>query len=343
MAIPTTVETAIRKYFIPKLIDNIFHHTYLWEQMWRKHTVQTGGSGFDQPVEYGTTPNVGTYTKYGEYRRQPSEKITKSVVPWADYYVTIPFSKKELRENKGKDGKLIDLAKAYVKSGQKSLIDRLSVDLFGSGVTYEWPAGSGETIDPLTGLRAIVAQNRTYGGINSDTAGQEWWDAQLYDCATTPTSTEIVTSSDADYLPTIFRTMILDCTDGSDRPTVIVTTKLVWERLAFIAQNVERFEKRSIGVGRRNPATKANMGFTAIMFDDVPVLWDVDCPAGYAYFLNEDYLDMRTLAGASMDYQGVEDIPGSDAQVATILLSTNINCSKCSAQGVITSLPTAYA
>ena len=84
-----------------------------------------------------------------------------------------------------------------------------------------------------------------------------------------------------------------------------------------------------------------HLGFRALYFDDIPVVYDkTHCPGGYMFFVNEEYLEMRTLAGADMTPQDTESVPNSDSQVKPILLSTNINCSNRSRQGVILGLPT---
>lgn len=339
------IDTCIRHVLLPKLVDNVFHHTYLLERMWRKHQVQTGGQGFEQGLEYEKNPNIGTYTAYGEFRRVPKETITKARVDWKHYYAGIPFSHIQSLMNTGNDGKLIDLAASKMKGGQKSLRDRLCADLYCDGSAYQWPTGSGHVVEPMEGLKLICGEDRTYGGIDSTT--ETWWDAQYEAISGTPTWTNIVTSSDAAYLPLKMREMIHACNDGSDEVTLIIMGDVLWDALTFIAETKERFSKMRVGRGRvveKDNGETANMGFTALIFDGVPVVCDKTyCPAGEIFFLNEDHLFMKTLAGASMDYVPRAQIPGSDAELATILLSTNLLCDNCARQGRQTGWPVARA
>lgn len=342
MAIPTEVEASIRNLFIPKLVDQVFHQTYLLETLWKKHQVQEGGTGFEQPVEYEKNPNVGTYRKYGIFRREPQELITKSVVSWADYYIAIPFSRKELRENKGAQGvvKLIDLAATRIRNSEKSIKDRLCTDLYSDGSAYEWPAGSGETLDPLTGLGSIVDQDRTYGGIDSTT--YTWWDCQKpHTCDGSVVWEDLFTAGDADYLPIIADTMFAETDDGSDMVDLILCDPVTWDAWHQIFHGKESIMRTErIGRGKAKPGQKGYLGFEALMYRERAIVGDRFCPAGSMYFLNTDHLYMRALAGADMTYEPPERVTGEDTELATILLSTNINCDACRRQGVVTGLPT---
>jgi len=344
MAQPTALETVMRTEFLPKLEDQVFSYSYWLEKLRGMTKTQTGGTGYNKKLVIAKNPNTGSYEPYGTFRANPADKVTYATVGWKHYYQNIPISNIELLMNKGQQDKtkITDILQTEFEVAESSLKEIFAADIYSDGAEYAYPAGSAESVSPIYGLKYWVNENRTAGGITSSASSNTWWNAQVI-AAGSPSFTEMTTASDADFICKRLRQGIGEATVGSETPDVIITTRIIWEGLATVADGYQKMEKTRVGKGSYNEATKANMGWEAIMFDNVPVIWDSFCPGGYAYGLNTNFWEVRALAGANMNMTPLEKVSGGDTKQATILMSWNMMCYKPSRQFVITALPTAYA
>ena len=343
MAQPTALETTMREMFLPKLEQQVFSYTYLLERFWGMKKVQVGGTGFNKKLVIAMNPNTGTYEPYGSYRANPADKVTYAQVLWKHYYQNIPISNIELLQNAGTQDvtKITDILDTEFENAEESLKYQLAQNIYGDGSAYAYPAGSSDTINPIDGLDKWIDKTREAGGITSTATANTWWDAYVLDRTSAAAVFEdLQTDGDADYLPMRFRECIGECTDGAEQPTVIVTTRIIWEALAGIADELQTFDKMRIGRGQWNANSQAWMGFEAYNFDGIPVIWDSFCPEGCVYFINENKWEVRALAGANMDMGPLEKVAGSDTKQATILLSWNIMCYKPQRQAIIKGWPT---
>jgi hypothetical protein len=124
-------------------------------------------------------------------------------------------------------------------------------------------AGSyGKEMDGLVNISATV--NRTLHGINSATAGNEFWNPQ------------VIPAGAAIAGETLFE-RLADNVNATGQATVetFVTTRGIRRRLADTYQSQKRFnDARAVDV---------HGGYTAIMVNEVAVVADDDCPKGYAF------------------------------------------------------------
>ena len=119
------------------------------------------------------------------------------------------------------------------------------------------------------GLSALYAGSGTLHGINPATGGNETWVA-ADDDSTTTTLTEVA--------------MIKKCDNmrrkGGDRPTIV-----------FCSMGVRRtYYNLMTSMRRYNEPTEWGGGLVGLSFNygkKIPVVDDIDCPAGGMYFLNE--------------------------------------------------------
>ena len=97
-------------------------------------------------------------------------------------------------------------------------VARLSLsDMFSEQL---WGDGTGNNGKDITGIQAAVDDGTnvaTYGGINRGT--YTWWKSQYFDAQNDVLSLGMINS------------MITKCTDGSERPDLIVTTPDLWDKL----------------------------------------------------------------------------------------------------------------
>lgn len=121
----------------------------------------------------------------------------------------------------------------------------------------------------MDGLRNITAQNRTLHGLNSATAGNEWWNGKQQD-ATTNVAGEALFAQLGDDV----------ASGGNAEVDVFLTTRGIRRRLANTYQSQKRFnDARAVDI---------HAGYTAIFVNEIPVIADDDVPKGYAFALSKD-------------------------------------------------------
>jgi hypothetical protein len=133
------------------------------------------------------------------------------------------------------------------------------------GVTK--PGAWGLEID--AGLQAATATGRTLHGINSATAGNEFWNGNR------------VPAGGATAGEGLFEQLI-DAVGqaGQGEVDVILTSRGVKRRLADTYQSTKRFTNAQ--------ATTIHGGYTAIFVNETPVVVDDDVPKGWAFAIRRD-------------------------------------------------------
>jgi hypothetical protein len=119
---------------------------------------------------------------------------------------------------------------------------------------------------------------------------------------------------------------------GSDVPDIIVTNHTLFEKYeSLLTPNV-----------RYQDVSKANSGFTNLMYKQTPMVFDLalatDSSDAPMYFLNTKYLKLTGLNGywfATTDFQN-GTVAGVDARYALIMSYGQLTCSNRQRQGYIT-------
>ena len=132
----------------------------------------------------------------------------------------------------------------------------------------------------MQGMQSIVATSRTLHSINSATAGNEFWNAQVRSVGTAATAP-------ATAGETSFELISDDVGQtGQGDTEVFVTTRGIRRRLADTFQSTKRFTN--------NQAVQIHGGYSAIMVasgnGEVPVVIDDDCPKGNVFAVDKSAL-----------------------------------------------------
>ena len=114
------------------------------------------------------------------------------------------------------------------------------------------------------GLQNVSGQNRTLHGINSATAGNEFWNGQRV-AASGATAGEGLFEQLADAIGA----------QGQGEVDVFLTSRGVRRRLADTYQSTKRFNDAK--------AVEVHGGYTAIYVNETPVIADDDVPKGWAF------------------------------------------------------------
>lgn len=132
----------------------------------------------------------------------------------------------------------------------------------------------------MVSMQQICSTNRTLFGVNSATAGNEWWNAQVIDVGASAASPAIAGE-------TAFE-LIADRVGetGQGETESYITTRGIRRRLADTFQSTKRFTNRE--------AVQIHGGYSAIMVasgsGERPVVIDDDCPKGNVFALDKSAL-----------------------------------------------------
>lgn len=133
---------------------------------------------------------------------------------------------------------------------------------------------AGSRNNEMDGLRNIVSSSRTLHSINSSTAGNEYWNSTVTNVGSSATSTSVAGESS-------FEKLLDDVgANGNGEIDVFVTTRGIRRKLADQYQSQKRFNDAQ--------AVRVHGGYTAIMVNEVPVVFDDDCPKTDVFGLNKD-------------------------------------------------------
>lgn len=245
------------KKIMPKMVDNIFDSNPLLARARKKfYEKADGGLSIMQPLNYAQSAAGTWYSGADTLNLTDSDIGTAAEYSWKQIYEPITISRLDELKNSGDSAKL-KLVAQKAKVVEKSLEDKLGIGLFSNATDAK----------SIIGLRQIVGTSNTVGGISQTT--YTWWAAQLDTTSTTLTIAGMQSRDQA-------------CTIGSDSPSVIVTTRALYNAYYALLQPQQRF----------TDSESAKGGFSSVMFNGKPVVVDSHCPASHMFFLNEDYLHL---------------------------------------------------
>jgi hypothetical protein len=304
------LSTTLQNYQ-PTLVDNIFKDLVLLNHLNERGRVRVeeGGTQIIEPLLYAVNDTVGTYSGYDAIDLTPQEGISAAEYDWKQMAASIAISGIEEAKNRGTEA-IIKLLNAKIMQAEMSLKTTLNEQLFGSpGVA---PASS-----DFNSLGQIVGtENNTVGGIDANT--NSWWNPTYDGTAATLALTDMAS-------------IYNQASKGSDVPDLIITNHNLFEKYESLLVNNIRYQDVS----------KANNGFTNLMFKQTPVVFDLtlgsDASGAPMYFLNTKYLKLTGMNGywfTTTDFMK-GTVAGVDARYALVLAYGQLTCSNRSRQGFL--------
>jgi len=199
------------------------------------------------------------------------------------------------------------------------------------------------------------------GGIERATSsGYDWWNAgyakEFSDTGhasdgSEPSFAQITTSSsvalaqgadtagmdraavgESIYLPNIMRDAVGSLSYGADRPTLIVTTQVLFDAYEATLNPNKRFVNSDI----------ADAGFQTLEYRGIPVVVDHQCPDGEMFFLNENYVQFRHHRKRNFTFTGFKKPENYDAAWGQILWLGALTCSAPRMLGRVKGLAASY-
>jgi hypothetical protein len=289
-----------------QLTDNIFTArplTYFLQDKGRIRMLN-GGTKIVEPLIYGESSTVGSYSGYDSIALTAQAGITAAEYDWKQYAASIAISGIEEAKNNGEQ-EIINLLEAKIMQAEESMREGFNRMFYADG--------SGNSGKDWNGLGNIVEASGTVGGINRATAGNEYWRSYEENTATALTLAQLSTGYNSVSV-------------GNDHPDMVLTTQTLFEKYEALLQPQLRY----------TDTKTADAGFQNLLFKAAPVVYDEHCTAGVVYFLNSKYLTLVGHTGkwfAQTQFVRPEDL---DARYALIMCYGNLTCRNAAKQGKLT-------
>jgi hypothetical protein len=289
-----------------KLTDNVFTARPLTYWLSDKSRIQTesGGTKIVEQLIYGQNSTVASYSGYETLSLTPQDGITAAEYDWKQYGASIAISGIEEAKNNGEHA-IINLLEAKIMQAEESLREGFNQMFFADG--------TGNSGKNWNGLGNLVETGNTVGGINSATAGNEYWRSYEENTAGALTLLQMATAYNSVSV-------------GNDHPDVILTTQTLFEKYESLLQPQLRY----------TDTKTADAGFQNLLFKSAPIMYDTHCTAGVMYFLNSKYIK---LVGHSDKWFAQTDFvrpENQDARFALIMCYGNLVVSNRKKQGKLT-------
>jgi hypothetical protein len=296
------ISAITQKYFIPKLVDNIFASNALLARMKSKVRKADGGESIMVPLAYATTTAAGWYSGMDTLTTTSNDQFTSAEFQYRQAYANITISRMDELKNSGKE-QIVNFVKSKVQMAEKTLADNLGTGLYNAGTTT----------NAIEGLHLVTDVTGTYGGIAKAT--YSWWQAKQ------DTSTTALTIA-------ALRGLVGDCTVDSDGPTAITCLQDYYDDLYGLLQPQQRF----------TDTETANGGFKNILFEGIPVIVDSHATSAHMYLLNEKYLELVVHKDEDFRFEPFTKPINQNASSAKVYWAGNLTCSNCRMQGTFTAL-----
>lgn len=274
MALPNSsysqLSAVTKRYFLPKLIDNVFLGNPLLSRAKKKgwYKKVDGGSQVVIPLEYAVNGQSGWFTGADTLSLQDTDVFSAVALDWKQLYAPVTVTRRDELMNMG-DAQVVDFVKSKMKNAEKTMQKKLSLGLYSAGTDA----------DSIIGLGSWIATSSTIGGISQ--TSNTWFAGQVDSTTTTLTMSAL-------------QTMANLCSEDNDSPTVAVCGKTLYNAYYALLQPQQRFVDSETAKG----------GFSSLMFNGIPMISDTNATASNLYMLNENYLHL--IAHSQEDFRATD-------------------------------------
>jgi hypothetical protein len=289
-----------------QLTDNVFTarpFTYWLTEKGRIRMV-SGGAQIVEPLVHGLNDTVASYSGYETISVADQTGISAAQFDWKQYAASIAISGIDEAKNNG-EAEIINLLEAKIMQAEESMREGFSTMFYGDG--------TGNSGKNWNGLGNIIESGNTVGGINSATAGNEFWRSYEENTAGALTLAQMNTAYNS-------------VSKGNDNPDLILATQTLYEKYeSLLTPNLRYTDTKT-----------ADAGFQNLLFKGAPVMFDTAAPAGNMFFVNSKYL---TLVGHSDKWFAQTDFvrpENMDARYALIMCYGNLTVRNRARQGKLT-------
>lgn len=267
------IENSRRKLIMASIKSNAL---MAWAFATDRVETESGGYNITNPLTTGRNPNVTSYQYYDSVPVAQTNEFTELEYNWSRVAGTVIISDQEEDENKGEVA-IFKLMKAKMEVLEESIKEKFSTYLYGAG------AGT----DP-NGLQTVIPDDPTTGSVGGlSQATETQWRTSAYD---------MDGNMDATNIEEVFDDILLDLTLKGERPDVILVGRNIYRSYRQAARDKIVLNLSETSNGKR----MMDLGFGGCSHQNIPMLYDEDCPVNKAYFINSKYLRLHMLKGVNM-------------------------------------------
>ena len=309
--------------FYKQIVRVISQDNYINKRLLGKSEGIDGGESITIPLEVGTTP-VTAMGEYDTISLLPNEILDYANFPWTHINGTLSLSEKKIKiQNRGKTA-MLNLLKIHSKNLARSMKQKFSTMLFAT--THDANDNMSSLYDICADTTAVV------GGLDPALTSYNWTPRVLNLVSASLTFANIILPTNDYYIEKILRRMIGILGIANDKPTLILTTQVVWDAYESVLRADKRFEGNY----------SADAGFDILTFRGIPIAVDDNVPAGYMFFLNENYLGYYHATGFNF-----VSTPFKRAEMQHVYFSElnwwgGFGVSRRDKQGAVLGLPSSY-
>lgn len=264
----TLATSALNNYTSMAMADAISSNLPFFGYLMEKGSVKLkGGKQIELPILYGSQ-SADPFSPMDTLTFAKQEVSTAAIYDWKYYRSQVVIDKSELDMANGSAEKQ-DIMKTTIKAAELSLQESLAVGLVGDGTGFGGNA--------VLGLKALlpVTAGSTLAGI--DASVDTWWEVGHQNATAGSFS-----SNGIKYLGNALRSVTRGLTDKVD--------------LILAGADAYSFMEDKAGTTAFMPNPElAGLGFTALKFHGVNVVYDPTIDDDYIYGINSKYMNLMFL------------------------------------------------
>lgn len=269
-----TLEKSRKKLMFAAVKANAF---YAYAMASGKVEYEDGGREISNPLIMGRNPNVTSYAYYDQLPVTQTNEFNTVRYGWARVAGSVIISDQEVDENQG-ETEIFKVLKGKMQTLEESIKEKFQNYLYGAGVGK----------DP-NGLALMIPDNPNVGVLGGiDRATEPQWRTMAKDYAGSLTSSNIEEE---------FDDVLLDMKQGkNEKPDLILCGRNIYK----MYRKAVRDKISILADGTYSAKKMYDLGFDGVSFGGITMIYDEDCPADKAYFINSTYLKMHVLKHVNM-------------------------------------------
>lgn len=315
----TTLISTTLQHLPKEIFSNVMTNNALLNILQQSGNIKIvpGGRQFTHPLRHKLNNTFAARSKTAVIPLTAQDHLTRSTWEIRIIDGSISLNEVELAMNSGDREKLIDLAEEMKDSAVESLTEIMGDQIFSTSV---------DTSVDIDSIPRIISETPTaqtdVGGITNDTAsGNSYWANQTY--ATTVSG--FATSQEG---LNAMETLLNSCIFGRRGPTVIITTKSIYGKFGLALQGNQRYTN----------ADTASGGFRNLLYTQIPVYFDDNCPSGDLFMIDTSAIRLQVLEQMNMKIGEFKEAEAQLIKTALVSIACNLTAGERRTSGRINSI-----
>lgn len=270
----TLIATTLQN-FSNKILDSIVLNNATLYFMKKSENIKivNGGRQFVEQILWRANSSFGARGSLDQIPTPVTDSISASEWNIKVISGSIVLPTLDVAKNSGSREQLIDYARAKSVEAETSMGNVLGAQLMNTNVTS----------NDFDSIPRIIANTPTaqtdVGGIDSSTTAGTYWRNYVYSTAVSAFNTSQAGLNAID-------TSLNQATFGSKGPKLMVTTKAVFTLFQLgLTPNMRYVDDFTTG----------NVGFKALQYATIPIVFDDNCPSGRLYGIDTESIKLKML------------------------------------------------